>query len=123
MPVLRQSKAAIPAPPPGPELVQVILPPYEIPELIVTGGVMIENRGQAPAHNVKIALEYQDPIRDKIRHLQVVTDAPYILRGGGELESFATLRLRQIQPGQRVFVYYSGPTHIQPRVTVTHYEG
>ena len=70
-----------------------------------------------------IVLEYGDASTAKIRHLQVVSDAEYILRGGGEEHSFATLRLRQIGPGQRVVIYFSGPTRIQPNVSVTHYEG
>ncbi len=105
-----------------PKLVQAILPPYEIPELIVVGGVIVENRGHAPAHNVKIVLEFDNPVA-KIRHLQVAGDCEYIVRGGGDMESFATLRLRQLGPGKRVVVYYSGPDSAQPKVTVTHYEG
>ncbi|OGO33123.1 MAG: hypothetical protein A2Z03_09440 [Chloroflexi bacterium RBG_16_56_8] len=106
-----------------PQLVQTILPPYEVPELIVMGGVIVENRGRAPANNVKIVLEYEDANTDKIRHLQVVSKVEYILRGGGEQQSFATLRLRQLGPGQSIVIYFSGPTRIQPHVTVTHYEG
>ncbi len=107
----------------GPNLVWTILPPYEVPELIVMGGVIIENRGRETAHNVKIVLEYENGGADRIRHLQVYSDADYILRGGGEQQSFANLRLRELGAGERVFIYFSGPTRIQPRVTVTHYEG
>ncbi|MBI4785737.1 MAG: hypothetical protein HY782_01655 [Chloroflexi bacterium] len=107
----------------APQLVHTLLPPYEVPELIVMGGVIVENRGRGPAKNVKIVLEYDDASADKIRHLQVVSEAEYILRGGGEQQSFATIRLRQLGPGQRVVVYFSGPTRIQPHVTVTHYAG
>jgi hypothetical protein len=106
----------------APQLVQTVLPPYEVPELIVMGGVIVENRGRAPANNVKIVLEYDDAATERIRHLQVLSDAEYILRGGGEQQSFATLRLRQLGPGKRVVIYFSGPTRIQPRVTVTNYE-
>lgn len=105
-----------------PQLVQTVLPPYEVPELIVMGGVVVENRGEAAANNVKIVLEYENAETQKIRHLQVLTDAEYILRGGGEQQSFATLRLRQLGAGQRVVIYFSGPTRILPRVMVTHYE-
>ncbi len=105
-----------------PQLVQTVLPPYEVPELIVMGGVLVENRGQVPANNVKIVLEYENAETQKIRHLQVLTDAEYILRGGGEQQSFATLRLRQLGAGQRVVIYFSGPTRILPHVMVTHYE-
>ncbi|MCI0478465.1 MAG: hypothetical protein L0Y55_19660 [Anaerolineales bacterium] len=108
---------------PIPELTYLILPPYEIPDLIVMGGVVIENRGDAPAHNVKIVLEFADTDTTKIRHLQVLSDVEYILRGGGELQSFATLRVRRLAPGQRIVIYFSGPNRVQPRVTATHYEG
>jgi hypothetical protein len=108
---------------PGPHLVQTVLPPYEVPELIVMGGVVVENRGRGAANNVKIVLEYDDASTARIRHLQIVSDAEYILRGGGEQHSFATLRFRQLGPGQRVVIYFSGPTRIQPNVSVTHYEG
>jgi len=106
----------------APELIYIILPPYEIPELIVMGGVVVENHGSAPAHNVKIVLEFADTDTSKIRHLQVVSDVEYILRGGGELQSFATLRVRQLAPGQRLVIYFSGPNRVQPRVAVTNYE-
>ncbi len=105
-----------------PNLVWIVLPPYEVPELIVMSGVIVENRGRGAAHNVKIMLEYEHASADRIRHLQVFSDADYILRGGGEQESFANLRLRELGPGERIFIYFSGPTRIQPRVTVTHYE-
>lgn len=117
MPEPRQAEAA------EPQLVHLVLPPYEIPELIVVSGVVVENRGTAPANNIKIVLEYENAETDKIRHLEVISDAEYILRGGGEHQSFATLRVRQLGAGQRVFIYFSGPTCIQPRVSVTHYEG
>ena len=107
----------------APELTYIILPPYEIPDLIVMGGVVMENRGSAPAHNVKIVLEFDDADMSKIRHLQVLSNVEYILRGGGELQSFATLRVRRLEPGQRVVIYFSGPNRVQPRVTVTNYEG
>lgn len=98
-----------------PDLKCLILPPYEIPDLIVTGGVVIENRGAAPANNVKIVMEYESADSKRIRHLQVVSDVEYILLGGGEQQSFATLRLRQLGAGQRLVVYYSGPDKVQPR--------
>ena len=107
---------------PTPELSYIILPPYEIPDLIVMGGIIVENRGTAPAHNVKIVLEFESADTSKIRHLQVVSDVEYILRGGGELQSFATLRVRQLAPGQRLVIYISGPNRVQPRVAVTNYE-
>ena len=106
-----------------PELVHFVLPPYEVPDLIVIGGVVIENHGRAPANNVKIALEYDDPNVKRIRHLQVEGDVEYILLSGGDLHSFATLRVKQFHVGQRMFIYFSGPDRVSPNVKVTHYEG
>lgn len=60
---------------------------------------------------------------EKIRHLQVVSDAEYILLSGGEEQSFATLRVRQLGVGQKQVIYFSGPDRIQPHVKVSHYEG
>ncbi len=108
---------------PAPDLKYLILPPYEVPDLIIIGGVVVENRGNAPAHNVKIVLEYETTDANRIRHLQVVSDVEYIVRGGGELQTFANLRVRQLDPGKKLVIYYSGTSAVQPRVIVTHYEG
>ncbi len=108
---------------PKPDLVHIVLPPYEVPDLIVTGGVVVENRGNAPAKNVKVVLEYSGANSGIIRHLQVLSDVEYILLGGGDQFSFATIRARQLGAGQRIVIYYSAPGQIQPRVKVSHYEG
>ena len=105
-----------------PDLVCIVLPPYEVPDLIVMGGVIVENRGSAPANNVKIVVEFEDADLDKIRHFQVVSDVEYILRSGGESHTFATLRLRRLAPKQKLVIYFSGLLRIQPRVKVTNYE-
>lgn len=101
-----------------PRLVYMVLPPYEVPELIVTGGVLVENRGNAPAHQVKISLAYPDATAQKIRHLQVLSDVEYVLQSGGESESFVTLAVQQIAPNQKLIIYFSGPNRLLPRVTV-----
>jgi len=106
-----------------PDILHLVLPSYEVPDLIVVGGVMVENRGNASAHNVKIVLEFDDSRAEKIRHLQVFTSAEYILLSGGEEKSFATLRMRELKAKARVFIYFSGPDNLAPRVSVTHYEG
>lgn len=107
----------------APDLQTIILPPYEVPDLIVIGGVVVENRGNLAANNIKITLEYDDMDMARIRHLQVVSDAEYILRGGGDLHSFATLRVARLEPGQRLVIYFSGPDRVLPSVQVTNYEG
>ncbi len=109
--------------PPKPDLVHFDLPPYEVPDLIVMGGVVIENRGAAAANNVKVVLEYNNATPERIRHLRVVSDVDYILLSGGDQCTFATIRARHLGAGQRMVIYFSGPGRIQPRVKVTHYEG
>ncbi len=104
-------------------LVYSVLPPYEVPDLIVMGGVVVENRGHAPANNVKVVLEYDSANPETIRHLQVISDVEYILLAGGDQHSFATIRMRQLGAGQRMVIYFSGPDRVQPGVKVTHYEG
>ncbi|MBI5650486.1 MAG: hypothetical protein HZC40_08590 [Chloroflexi bacterium] len=106
-----------------PQLAHFILPAYDVPDLIVIGGVVVENRGDAAAHNVKIVLQFDDTRAEKIRHLQVISDAEYILLSGGDEKSFATLRIRALNAGQRVVMYFSAPDRLVPRVFVTHYEG
>ena len=99
-------------------LVYIVLPPYEVPDLLVAGGVVIENRGNAPALQVKISLAYPDATSQKIRHLQVLSDVEYVLQSGGENESFVTLTVRAINPDQKLIIYFSGPDRLFPRVTV-----
>lgn len=99
-------------------LIYMVLPPYEVPELIVTGGVLVENRGTAPARDIRIALAYPDAGTQKIRHLQVMSDVQYVQQSGGESESFVTLAVQQINPNQKLIIYFSGPDRLLPRVTV-----
>lgn len=107
---------------PKPDLAHLILPSYDVPDLIVIGGVVVENRGNASAHNVKIVLEFEETRVERIRNLQVISDVEYILLSGGEEKSFATLRMRELPAGKRVVIYFSGPDQLQPRIRVTHYE-
>jgi hypothetical protein len=106
----------------GPDLHYVLLPPYEIPDIIVVGGIVVENRGRKSAHNVRIVLEYDAPDQRILHHLQVVSDVPYIVRSGGDRRSFATIRVQELGPQQRVIIYYSSHDQIVPRVNVSSYE-
>jgi len=99
-----------------------LLPPYEIPGLIVVSGLVVQNRNQATLHNIKILIEYESPSAVRIHHMQVFSDTPYILRGGGEQHSFATLRLKAMDPGARVVVYFATSKPLNPKVTVTSFE-
>jgi hypothetical protein len=104
-------------------LVHSFLPPYEIPDLITVSVVVVENRGGADAPNVKVTLEYDAADATKISHMQVISDEEYILRGGGEQHSFATIRLRKLGAGKRLTIYFASTRAVEPRVKVTSYEG
>ncbi len=107
---------------PKPDLVQMILPPYEVPDLIVTSGVVVENRGRASAKNIRIMLEYDKSSANRIRHFQVQGNVEYFLLSGGEQQSFVTLSVRQLGAGQNIVIYFSGPDRVQPQVQVTYSE-
>lgn len=102
-----------------PHVVETILPPYEIPELIVASGVLIENRGRAPARRLRIALEYPNGSVEKIRNLQIVSDAVCNVSSGGEQEAFLNLDVPQLDTGSSLVIYFSGSNKNQPRVTIT----
>ncbi len=102
-----------------PRLTFTVLPPYDIPDMLVVGGVMVQNGGRSAASNVKISVEYDAAELARIRHLAVVTEEEYALRSGGEQFSYATLRLRELGPGHQVFIYVSGPRAATPSVRVT----
>ncbi len=105
-----------------PRLVHTPLPPYDIPDVILVGGVMIENRGHVTAPNVKIEIQYGQGDSIRIQHMHIASDEPYIMRSGGEQHSFATLRLRQLGPGKKVVVYWAAGQEFQPRVNVTSFQ-
>ena len=102
-----------------PHLVYLVLPPYEVPGMIVVGGVLVENRGTASANGIRIALAYPDERAQRIRYLQIFSDAEYAQESGGESESFVRLKVNELNPGQKVIVYFSGMDRMLPRVRVT----
>ena len=104
------------------DLDYVLLPPYDIPNLIVVSGLLVENRTATPVKNVRIHIEY-DPSANRIHHIQILSDDEYILRGGGETHAFATLRLRQVRPHGKVVVYFAASRPINPAVSVTTWSG
>ena len=105
-----------------PDLDWVLLPPYDIPNVIVVSGLLVENRTAQPLQNVRIHIEY-DPSASLIHHMQIVADDEYILRGGGETHAFATLRLRQMGPHAKVVVYFAASRPVNPMVSVTTWRG
>ncbi len=104
-----------------PDLRWIILPPYDIPGIAVVGGVLVENVGRGVARNVKIDMQFPHGSSNIMHHVQVVSDDPYILRGGGERHSFVTLRLREMHPGSTVVVYFSSHAVVVPEVRVSHF--
>ncbi len=105
-----------------PRLASTSLPPYDIPDVSLVGGVMIENRGRATAPNVKIEIQYGQGDSVRIQHMHIASDEPYIMRSGGEQHSFANIRLRQLGPGKKVVVYWSAGQEFQPSVSVTSFQ-
>jgi hypothetical protein len=100
----------------------VLLPPYDIPGVIVVSGLLVENRTTRPLNNIRIHIEY-DPEASRIHHMQIIAGDEYILRGGGETHSFATIRLRQMSAGAQVVVYFAASRPVAPVVSVTSWDG
>lgn len=99
-----------------------LLPPYDIPGVIVVSGLLVENRGNKTLNNIRIHVEYEDA-SSHIHHVQISADDDYILRGGGTGSTFATLRLRHLRPGGRLIMYFSATRAVTPQATVTSWDG
>jgi hypothetical protein len=104
------------------DLRYTILPPYEIPGIIVITGLLVENLGDEAARNVRIEVSYDGTAVAMIHHMQVMSDEDYILRGGGEQHAFATIRLRAMSPGSKVFIYMATSDTVEPEVKVSSFE-
>ncbi|HBY95015.1 MAG TPA: hypothetical protein DEP84_13830 [Chloroflexi bacterium] len=100
----------------------ILLPPYEIPGIVVVNSALVENRGRNTAYNIKVELSYGPDSERVIHHMEVVSDEPYIVRGGGDLHSFVILRLREMHPGSRIVIYVASHDRITPDVAVTSYQ-
>jgi len=99
-----------------------LLPPYDIPGVIVVSGLLVENRGEHALRNIRVHVEYEDA-SSHIHHIQIVADDEYILRGGGTGSTFATLRLRSLRGGGRLIMYFAATAPVAPRVAVTAWDG
>ncbi len=102
-----------------PRISYVVFPPYDVPDVILVGGLLVENRGRATATNVKIEIQYEQSDAARIHHMHVTSDDPYVLRGGGEQYNFAHIRLRELRPRKRLFVFWAAGEQFQPRISVT----
>lgn len=105
-----------------PQLTYTQLPPYEIPDVILISGVLVENRGRRPAPNIKIAIEFSGDHAPMIHHMQVASSENAVLRSGGERHTFANISAKQLRPRGKIVVYWAAAQNVQPQITVTSYQ-
>ena len=105
-----------------PRLTHTLLPPYEIPDVILIGGLVVENRGHQPAPNVKVTIRFDGDAATMIHHLKVTSAENAVLRSGGERHTFATISSRALRPGGMIFVYWAAARDVQPQVSLTSYQ-
>lgn len=105
-----------------PQLVYISLPPYEIPDVILVGGVMVENRGRQTAPNIKISIQFEGESAPMIHHMKVSSAENAVVRSGGERHTFANISARALRPHGRIFVYWAAAQDIQPSINVTSYQ-
>lgn len=105
-----------------PLLTYTPLPPYEIPDVILVGGVLVENRGRQPAPNLKIAIRFEGTNAPMIHHMQVQSAENAVLRSGGERHTFAEISARSLRPHGKIVVYWAAAQDVQPRIVVTSYQ-
>ncbi len=106
----------------APRLVYTPLPSYDIPDLILVGGLLLENRGRVTAPNVQVNIKYGQDDSARIRHMRISSEEAYVVRGGGDQHNFATIRLRQLGPGKKLVVYWAAAQELQPSVSVTNFQ-
>lgn len=100
-----------------PEVTWMLLPPYDITGMAVVSGLLVENQGLGSAENVYISLTYAD--ERFISHMDVVSDEPYELEGGGPRDSRLIVQLPQLRSGKKVVVYVAGHASQTPNVIVS----
>ena len=100
-----------------PEVTWMLLPPYDITGMAVVSGLLVENQGLGDAEQVYISLTYAD--ERFITHMDVMSDEPYELEGGGPRDSYLIVQLPQLRAGQKVVVYVAGHAEQKPEVVVS----
>lgn len=105
-----------------PDLHWVVLPSYDIPGMAVVSGIVVENQGRGTALNVKIEVSFPFESNRLMHQIQVFSQDEYIMRGGGEGQRFVTLRLRELQAGNSVVLYFASHEPIVPTVTVSNFQ-
>lgn len=104
-----------------PLLTYTILPAYEIPDVILVSGVLVENRGRQPAPNLKINIEFNGDSAPMIHHMHVASAENAVLRNGGERHTFANIGAKSLRPRGKIVVYWATAQNVQPQITVTSY--
>lgn len=102
---------------PKPDVTWMLLPPYDITGMAVVSGLLVENQGWNDAENVYISLTYKD--ERFITHMEVISDEPYELKGGGPRDSYLTVQLPQLRAGKKVVVYVASHTEQKADVIVS----
>ena len=85
-----------------PNLVYTILPSYEVGGQVF-GGIVVENRGRASAHNVLFKLS---DLNQPIQALKVKSDDVIALREGGEGTPGLIMWSDRVTPGSTTTVYF-----------------
>lgn len=102
---------------PKSEVTWMLLPPYDITGMAVVSGLLVENQGWNDAENVYISLTYKH--ERFITHMEVISDDPYELEGGGPRDSHLIVQLPQLRAGKKVVVYVASHTRQQAEVVVS----
>lgn len=105
-----------------PQLTYTPLPPYEIPDVILVSGLLVENRGRQPAPNVKITIQFEGESAAMIHHMHVASTENAVLRSGGERHTFANISAKSLRPRGKIVVYWAAAQNVQPQITVTSYQ-
>lgn len=105
-----------------PVLTHTQLLPYEVPDVILVGGVVVENRGRQPAPNVKITVQFDPQAATMIHHLQVKGQENAILRSGGERHNFATVSMKTFPAKGSLILYWAAAREVIPQITITSYQ-
>lgn len=105
-----------------PDLMYTPLPSYEIPDVILVGGVLVENRGRQPAPNIKISIQFDGKDAPMIHHMKVQSAENAVIRSGGERHTFANISARALRPHGKIVVYWAAAQDVQPKISVTSYE-
>lgn len=105
-----------------PLLTYTPLPPYEIPDVILVGGVLVENRGRQSAPNLKIAIRFEGKNAPMIHHMKVQSAENAVLRSGGERHTFADISARSLRAHGKIVVYWAAAQDVQPQIVVTSYQ-